>query len=243
MSNESMRIGWLQAALSNPIEKSKLLQQPKKLQEIMNDIPARQWLFEQACQTDHPHLAVQSKDFIIIMMKSSRLIWYGGGKISPDVYEEALSRTWEWFSKEMCLAYNPEKASFVTWFNQKLKFRILDVIREQDKEHRRRLHLPTDEEDHEWIYPPAPAPERWHETIQEWLELVQNYSHLFRSCRMQNHPDINCQFLLINILQMLRDSGEFSWDALAQKYQVEPSALKRFCKMRCFPIFKQLLSN
>jgi hypothetical protein len=240
MSNEF--IPWLQAALSNPSDKSKLLQQPKKLQEMMNDIPARQWLFEQACQTDDPNLAIQAKDFMINMMKSSRLIWRGGGKISQDIYEEALSRTWEWFNNEMCLAYNPEKASFVTWFNQKLKFRILEVIREQDKEDRRRLHL-SNEEDQEWIYPPTPEPERWHETIQEWLELVQNHSHLLRNCRMQNHPDVSCQFLLIHILQMLRDSGEFSWDALAQKYKVEPSALRRFCKIRCFPIFKQLLSK
>ncbi|WP_427158896.1 hypothetical protein ACQFX9_23450 [Aliinostoc sp. HNIBRCY26] len=243
MGNQYMKIGWLEAAFSNPIEKSRLLQQPKKLQEIMNDVPARQWLWEQACQSNDLTLANQAKDFIIMMMKSSRLIWCGGGKISPDIYEEALSRTWEWFSKEMSLAYNPERASFVTWFNQKLKFRILDVIREQEKEDKRKYHLPIDEENHEWIYPPAPEPELWHETIQEWLDLIQNNPHSLRNCRMQNHPDVNCQFLLIHILQTLRDSGDFSWDALAQKYQIESSALKRFCKTRCFPIFKQLLSN
>lgn len=240
MSNEFIR--WVQAALNNPIEKSKLLQQPQKLQKIMSDTLARQWLFKQACQTDEPNLAIQSKDFIINMMKSSRLIWCGGGKLAPDIYEEALSRTWEWFNKELCLAYDPEKGSFVTWFNQRLKFRILDVIREQDKEQKRRLHLPTDEEDDERIYPPAPEPERWYDTIQEWLELVQRHSHL-RNCRMQNHPDINCQFLLMQILQMLRDSGELSWHTLAQQYGVDQSTLRRFCKMRCFPIFKQLLSQ
>lgn len=240
MSNECIR--WVQAALSNPIEKSKLLQQPQKLQKIICDIPARQWLFEQACETDDAILAIQAKDFIINMMKYSRLIWCGGGNLAPDIYEEALSRTWEWFNKKLCLEYNPEKGSFVTWFNQRLKFKILDVLREQDKEQKRRLNLPTDEEDDERIYPPAPEPERWHETIQEWLELVQRHSHL-RNCRMQNHPDINCQFLLMQILQMLRDSGEFSWSALAEQYQIDASTLRRFCKMRCFPIFKQLLSQ
>jgi len=234
---------WLQAALSNPIEKSKLLQEPKKLQEIMNDIPARQWLFKQACQTDDPNLAIQAKDFIINMMRSSRLIWHGGGKISPDIYEEALSRTWIWFNENMSQAYNPEKASFVTWFNQKLKFKILDVIREQNEENKRRSHLFSDQEDYESIYPPAPEPERWHETIEEWLELVQNHSHQLRDCRMRNHPYINCQLLLIHILQMLHDTKEFFWDALAQKYPVEPSVLRQFCKRRCFPIFKQLLSK
>jgi DNA-directed RNA polymerase specialized sigma24 family protein len=235
-------IGWLQAALSNPIEKSKLLQQPQKLREIINDIPARQWLFEQACQTSDAKLAIQAKDLISNVIKYSRLIWRGGGNLSSDIYEEALLHTWELFNKRMCLEYKPEKASFVSWFNLKLRYEILNEIRKRAKEDKRRVHLSTDEEDYESIYPPAPEPERWHETIQEWLELVQNNSHL-RNYRMQNYPAVNCQFLLIHILQTLHTSGEFSWDDLAQKYQVEASALKRFCKMRCFPIFKQLLSK
>lgn len=230
-------IGLLQAALNNPSEKSRLLQQPEMLRKIMNNIPARQWLFEQVCQTNDPS---QVKKLIIDMMSSSKLIWHGGG-ISPDVYSEALSRTWVWFTEHLCSRYKPALASFVTWFNQRLKGMIQDVIRERAKEERRRLNLPADEEDHEWIYPPAPEPDRWHETIQEWLELVQNNPQMFKSCRMQSHPHVNCQDLLIQILKVLRDSGEFSWNAIAQNYQVEPSVLRRFCQTRCFPRFKQLL--
>ncbi len=239
MCNNSPLISLLQAALNNPIESSRLLQQQKKLQEIMNDIPARQWLFEQACQTDDLHQAKRAKDLIINMMKSSRLIWYGGG-ISSDVYSEALSRTWIWFMEHLG-QYNPALASFVTWFNQRLRWMIQDLIRERAKEQGRRLSPLANEEDNEWIYPPAPEPDLWHETIQEWLELVRNNSHLLINCRMQSHPHVNCQVLLIDILKVLRDSGEFFWDDLAQQYGVEPSALRRFCKTRCFPLFRKLL--
>ncbi|MDZ8106246.1 MAG: hypothetical protein RM338_11585 [Nostoc sp. DedQUE12a] len=231
-------ISLLQAALNNPIERSRLLQQPEKIREIANDIPARQWLFQQACQTDDPNPA---KDLIITMMKSSRLIWHGG-RISPDVYSEALSRTWVWFLEHLCQRYNPEQASFVTWFNQKLRWMILEVIREIADIQSKELHSPRSEEDNEWIYPPAPERDRWHETIQEWLELVQNNSHL-SACRMQSHPHVNCQVLLIDILKILGDFGEFSWNNLAQKYGVELSALRKFCKTRCFPLFKKLLSE
>ncbi|BAY21005.1 hypothetical protein NIES2100_07500 [Calothrix sp. NIES-2100] len=235
--SDSSVISLLQAALSNSMARSRLLQQQKTLQEIINDLPARQWLFEQLCQADNPN---QVKDFIITMMKSSRLIW-NGARISPDIYSEALSRTWIWFMENLG-KYNPEKASFVTWFNQKLRWTIQDVIREQADEERRRL-TPTQEEDREWIYPPAPEPDRWYETIQEWRELVQNYPHIFKDCRMQSHPHVNCQVLLMHILNVLQDSGEFSWNAIAQEYAVEATALRRFCRTRCFPRLRQLLSQ
>ncbi len=230
----------IQAALNDPIEKSRLLQQRQKLQEIINDIPTRQWLFEQACQPDDPH---QAKTLIITMMTSSRLIWCGD-RISPDIYSEALSRTWVWFLEDFCQRYNPEKASFVTWFNQKLKWIILDVIRERAKEEKNRLH-PLDGEDVEKIYPPCPHPDRWEQTIEEWLNLVQNNPHLFKSCQMQQYSHVNCQVVLMQILLVLRDSGSenFSWDTIAQQYGLEALSLKRFCRTRCFRIFKQLLSE
>ncbi|YAF97047.1 MAG: hypothetical protein AB3A66_05065 [Nodularia sp. CChRGM 3473] len=223
----------LQAAFNDPIEKSRLLQHRQKLQEIINDIPARQWLFEQACQPDDPN---QVKTFIITMMTSSRLIWCGN-RISPDVYNEALSRTWVWFLENFCHRYNPEKASFITWFNQKLRWTILDILHPRPPEPGR--------EGDEWIYPPAPEPDRWYQTIKEWLELVQNNPHLLKNCQMQKHPHVNCQIVLTQILIVLRDSEaeKFSWDTIAQKYGVAASSLKRFCRTRCFQIFKQLLSE
>jgi hypothetical protein len=234
-------IGLLQVALNNPVERSRLLQQPELLRSMMNCVDTRQWLFEQAYQTDDPARTDQAKNLIIAIMKSSRLLWHGG-RISPDVYSEALSRTWAWFMEHL-QTYNPEEASFVTWFNRKLGWMIQEVIREIADEKKKRLHPPLGEDDSEWIYPPAPDPDRWYETVQEWVELVQNNSRLFMNCRSQNSPHVNCQVLLTQILMMLKDSGEFSWDVIAQDYAVDPSALRKFCQRRCFPRFKQVLSD
>jgi hypothetical protein len=236
--SNSPLIGLLQAAIHSPIERSKLLQQPEILRDIMNNIPARRWLFEQACGSDHPN---QATDFIVAMMLSSRLIWRGG-KISPHVYSEALSRTWKWFIEHL-QDYDPEKASFVTQFNCKLKWMIQDVIQEIADEQKKRFSCKDGEEDNDWIYPPAPPSDRWHETVQEWLELVQNPSHRFIHDRMQCRSYINCQVVLTQILTVLRDSGEFSWDVVAQNYHIKPPALKRFCRTRCFSRFKQVLSE
>jgi hypothetical protein len=234
-------IGLLQDALNHPIERSRLLQQPERLQEIMNNIPTRRWLFEQACQPDVLNRDYQARDLIITMMQSSRLLWHGG-IISPEVYHEALSRTWEWFARHF-QTYNPERASFITWFNRKLGWMIQDVIQEIAIEEGRRLRPSTNVDDSEWIYPPAPDADRWNETIHEWLALVQNHPHLFRACQLQNSPHVNCQVLLIQILTVLLDSGEFSWKSIAQDYAVEALVLRNFCKRRCLPRFKQLLSE
>jgi hypothetical protein len=232
--NTSPLIRLLEVAFNDPIVKSRLLQQPEKLREIMNDVPARQWLLQQTRQPDDLN---QTKNFIVTMMKSSRLIWCGG-KVSRDVYSEALSRTWEWFMENLGENYNPEKASFVTWFNRKLKWNVLEVIREIAKKNDRECELDGER----LVFQPRPDGD-WQKTIQEWLDLVQNHSHSLKNCRMQNHPQINCQVLLMQILAVLYDSEDFSWDAIAQKFAVEPSTLRRFCKTRCFRIFKQLLSE
>lgn len=221
----------------NPTEKSKLLQQPERLREIINDIPARQWLWYQVCQTDNTSRANQSLDFIITMMKCSRLIWRGSVGISPDIYDEALSRTWEWFVNNIHQSYNPEKSSFITWFNQKLRFLMIDILREKAREEQKIQQL---EPDNYNFYPVAPEPDCWRATIQQWLELVENNPRILRQCRMQKHPVVNCQCLLRDILQMLYSSEQFSWEFIAEKYGVEAPQLKRFCQTRCFDSFKQL---
>ncbi|MBF2076362.1 MAG: hypothetical protein IGS50_21750 [Synechococcales cyanobacterium C42_A2020_086] len=234
MDNDSTPlINLLRAAIHGPpLERSRLLQQPETLRDIMNNVSARRWLFEQACQND-PTQAQPARELIVALMQSSKLIWRGG-KISPDVYSEALSRTWVWFMENF-QTYDPEKASFVTWFNRKLGWMIQDVIRPQP------ITKPLDGDD--GIQPPPPELDRWHETIQEWLELVHNHPHLLRNCRLQRFPHLNCQVVLIQILTVLENTGEFSWETVAQVYNVEPSTLKRFCRIRCFPRFKQLLTE
>lgn len=228
-------IAQLEDALRYPDRQRILLQQPEKLREIMNSIPARQWLFEQACQTGAGAQAEKARLLIIRIVQSPAQIWHGGDRsLSPEVYEEALARTLEWFCNNF-ESYVPESASFVTWFNNHLKWRIRDLLPKSadaktlsNPEHLDRI--------------PAPDPDGWEETIENWLELIENDAFL-SNCRMQNSPHINGKDLLTQILQELRDSDEFSWETIAQKLGVEPSTLRRFCRTRCFPRFKQLWSE
>lgn len=166
--------------------------------------------------------------------------------MTPEVYEESLARTWVWFGENF-EHYNPEQASFVTWFNNKLKWVIRDVIREQTVEQNRRIQ-PLNYSDAEAIdladFLPAPNLERWEETLEEWIDLVQQApDKQLRNCRMRDYPHINCQTLLVQILMALRvrDLGEVPWDDLAQGLEVDRTTLISFCKSRCSSCFRQLL--
>jgi len=166
--------------------------------------------------------------------------------MSPDVYEEALARTWVWFSENFH-RYDPEQASFVTWFNNKLKWVIKDVIQEQTVEQSKRTQPPKDTngEDIDIAdFFPAPDINRWEETLKEWIDLVhQDPLNQLRNCRMQKYSHMNCQTLLLQILTALRDSGEVSWDDLAQEMEVDKTALIKFCRSRCSSCLKQLVLN
>ncbi len=226
----------LQAALDNPDNRRWLLGERKIIREMMKQTQTRQWLFEQANQSQMPNPVL---DLIVEMMKYSRLLWRSGA-VTPEIYDEALSRTWVWFLEKFP-NYEPEKASFITWFNNRLGWIIQDVIREKAREESKRLHS-NNEEDSDWIYPPAPQPDRWQETIEEWRDLLYKTRHC-KGCRMQKFPQINCQALLIKVLQVLESKREFSWEVIAQEYKVDTKALRRFCRGRCFRCFQEIMSE
>lgn len=216
----------------------------------MNHRPARQWLidhvyqFEQARQPDDEAHNPASA-LVVDLMRASKLIWRGG-QISPEVYAEAHSRTWKWFVAQLVSTYEPARASFTTWFNNRLKHEISTVLKERLEEEKRRFRPSDSDEDYEWIFPPAPSPNQWMNTVEEWLDLVKSSQDLQHK-RMQEYPDVNCQNLLIAILTELKNSRDFTWDALPGKDKItdviSPKSLERFCKKRCFSCFKDLLSD
>jgi len=78
MCDSTHLIEELENALKQPHERRNLLQYPEKLQAIMRDIPARRWLFEQACQTHDRNRAIKARLFIVEIMQYSGQIWRGG---------------------------------------------------------------------------------------------------------------------------------------------------------------------
>lgn len=226
-------LDWVELALTNPTEKRKLLQQPPLLRQILNDIPARQRLFERAVLTEDLTQRRAVLALIVDVMKGSRGIWRGGS-ISGQVYNEALAKTWVWFI-DWLPNYQPEKASFVTRFNTELKWKIRNEP----------LPLPalTDNMIGNMIGNALlPDPYAWDNLLEEWIALVKTDQALM-NCRMQRNLRLNCQGLLLDILTGLQTQGVFTWEAIAARHNVEPDVLKRFCKRRCFARFKALTSE
>lgn len=216
-----------------------LLTEPDVLRQIMNTVEVRQWLFEQiqGGSDGRDPFDPRARQRLSQMMEASQMI-RGKGYISAEIYAEAYARTWEWFSQKLS-TYDPQQASFVHWFNQKLHFIIHDVIRERAK--KLKWEQPIDDR----FDIPDRKRDRWQETVEEWIDHVEQNAAEFCRCRMQSpHSHINCHALLLNILQtMLADpftTDQVDWNNLAQAQGISPNALKRFCRSRCFRTFKSL---
>lgn len=245
MCNSDRQIALLEEALRYPIKRRELLQQRETLQEILKDIPARQWLFDRVSQVGDRNRAIKARLFIVELVQYSGQIWRGGGSVSSDAYDEALARTWQWFSENLH-TYDPEAASPITWFNNKLRWMIQDVIREIATEESRRYYPPdsSEEGDEPPFDYPASEPDRWKETLEKWLELVQaDPEKQLSRRRMQKYPHVNCQTLLLCILEELRNSEQIDWRVIAKAWEVDLRAVRRFYKEQCSPCFRGLVDK
>ncbi|NJR58186.1 MAG: hypothetical protein HC769_04560 [Cyanobacteria bacterium CRU_2_1] len=221
------------------MKRREILNHREQLREILNCVPARCWLQEQACQKLDRNRSAKTRLFIVEIMQYSGDIWRGGNPPpDPDDYGEALSRTWEWFNARLCScdsekAYNPQLSSFTTWFNMKLRYKLIEVIKEKP--------------DHEGSAPLEKLASSSFDNltlIEELLSLVQrDAGGKLRKSHMQNYPHITCQKLMILILQSLDSLPQIPWDHLAQKFEVDKDSLKKFHQGTCRPHFKQFLND
>jgi hypothetical protein len=86
MCNSARQIALLEEALRHPIKRRELLQQRETLQDILNDIPTRQWLFERLSQVGDRNRAIKARLLLVELMQYSGQIWRGGGSVSSDAY-------------------------------------------------------------------------------------------------------------------------------------------------------------
>ena len=246
MCNSARQIALLEEALRHPIKRRELLQQRETLQDILNDIPTRQWLFERLSQVGDRNRAIKARLLLVELMQYSGQIWRGGGSVSSDAYDEALARTWQWFSEHLH-TYDPTAASFITWFNHKLRWMIQDVIREIATEGSRRYNPPgssKEETDELPLDYPASEPDRWKETLEKWLDLVQvDPEKQLSRRRMQKYPHVNCQTLLLCLLKELGNSEQIDWRVIAQALDVDLRAVRRFHREQCSPCFRHLVDK
>lgn len=233
----------LEQALSSPRERANLLRQQETLLQILKSIPARRWLHEQACQTKNGNRAAKARLLIIALVQYSGKIKRRRSDTAPDDYDEALARTWEWFSKELH-SYDPQQASFVTWFNGTLEWRIRDVINERIRDKQRRYHPPISSDDED-VDPINLIPSGNHAFEDSRLFMDQLLTFVerdpgrhLRNCQMQEHPNVTCQRVILVILQSY-DSPNVPWNKMTQEFGVDKQSLHSFCRNTAFPNFRQ----
>jgi hypothetical protein len=244
-----------------------VLRQEERLMQFVNCVLARRRLKERACQNLDRRRAVKARNFIVEIMQYSHRIWRGGSPPPPPgIYEEALVRSWEWFSQNLC-SYEPERSSFITWFNYNLNFRILDVTREQQTKAARQYQPPETGEAHfdllerllerllenptavsndgallidQFVAQPIDASLQ----MDKLIELVQlDLGRTLRNCYMQQHIHVTCQRLILRIWETIDISPSIRWNQLAGEFKVDREQLRQFYRNRCRPCFEKFLRD
>jgi len=232
------------------------------LNEILNDISLRQRLFERASQQQDVKERRKQRQIVTWVMQQSSKIWRDGN-ISEEVYQEALAQTWLWFWQKF-EQYEPERGSFIKWFNNKLGFIIRDVIRENIKDTNRR-HIPLEQKDAEKnelnsienVAGKCLAPMDWVdansllEHIYKWLE---GEHKSLGNKRMSNHPNVHCAFLIKNRLpikdqECLQFQSGKDWEQLVYELQESGEAnlsvkqVRDYYNRRCLPCLRKFLES
>lgn len=175
---------------------------------ILNDKALRRRLFERVIQAKPKERAKLKNDFIWVMQQSE--IWKDP-KDDEEVYQEASQRTWKWFS-QVFDQYDPEESNPVTWFEKHLKYRILDVYKEDKRERELREKQKGEAE----TYPSERQnllPEEYAramellEKIHAWIE--KNKKELQR-IHVSEHSEANCYELILKRLLI--------WDEQTQQF-------------------------
>jgi|GEM_PF-1356782 len=214
-----------------------LIEQACKLQQEADQLPVNSRKRRELLRTRR-HLLNE----IIYKMQQSGEIKRDGN----EHYEEALQRTWIWFSKNFCKfnpekAQNPEEATVIGWFKLNLyNYKLKDVYTEVVKE-RKRLYNPLSNQDDTQSdilnnladhHPSDP----WllSREIRQWLK--ENKPELCRIRLRDRSEDVNCYILLWYRLPQKENDGRVkTWKELEAGFGVSDSTLIDFWNRECFP--------
>lgn len=225
-------------------------EQKTVIRQIFNSTALRTELFQLAlAQVTGQKVSTRRnyRNHIFWLMEKSGNIWQGLS-YDREIYFEALSQTQEWFSKNL-ERYQPERASFTTWFNMKLKYVIKDVSQAIGKN---RGELDDSEfgifdtEEDKTQNPDAAAYfNQFIEQIHLWMN--REKKALCQRCVPQ-HPEINCYVILEKRLPIKNPDTqlwepELSFSDLAKIFQVDEPVLRRCYREKCLPMLKRYLTE
>ena len=155
---------------------------------------------------------------IVRLVNRSGKLWYEN---TPD-YEDALQRTWFYCLNNLD-KYDPARSSFITWLDNTLKWRIKDVYRAKAK----KVSTSLSSEIADRLPAPSSIPPMLEETRQ-WIE--QDSSGELRRVHVNNHPEVNCQALML-----YRLPPETPWKDIAETFGIPLSTASNFYKRECMP--------
>ena len=193
-------------------------------------------LVKEACE--HPHGSIQrQKKLTQIIRLVDNQLW----KENTAYYEDALQETWIYFCQNICEGktakpYDPSRASVVTWLNNYLKWRLKDGYIETENQRQKTASTRVNEDN--TLYDPvdnlpavADIPPILEE-VKKWA--LQDSEGKLRQTRLNNHPQITCQLLIL-----ARLPPETPWKTLAQKYKVSTGTLSSFYQRKCKPLLRE----
>lgn len=192
-------------------------------------------LVTQACR-HQPGSPERQKNLTRIVMLVRPKLW----KESTPYYQDALQQTWMFFCQNICEAntgeaYDPERSSLVTWLNFYLKRQLQQFFVDDQKRQTRTVSAHsgtvTDEEQAtdpiDRLAAPPDVPPLLDE-VRKWVE--KDTTGMLRRVHIANHPEVNCQVLLLRRLP-----PETSWKTLSEEFKLPISTLSNFYQRQCLP--------
>ena len=193
-------------------------------------------LVREACEYPHGSSQRQKKLTQIIRLINNKL-W----KENTAYYEDALQETWVYFCQNICEGktakpYDSEKASVITWLNNYLKWRLKDGYINTEKQNKQTAPVRVDE-NNKIIDPVDSLPAKPNvptilEEIENWV--LQDPDNKLRQTYLDNHPQINCQLLILKRLPC-----PTPWKTLAEQYGISAGTLSSFYQRKCKPLLRE----
>ena len=193
-------------------------------------------LVREACQHPHGSKERQKKLTAIIRLVSRRL-W----QENTAYYEDALQETWIYFCRNICegkpgKAYDPDRASVVTWLNNYLKWRLKDGYINETKERQRIVSARLNDNDQviDWLdnLPAKESPPPILEEIKQWAR--EDAENNLKEIHLKNNPQVTAQILILRRLP-----PETEWLDLAKEYGVSIGTLSSFYQRKCKPLLRK----
>ena len=205
----------------------------------MNELQEQvQTLITEAClhPVGHPH---RQKRLTQIIRLIDHQLW----RENVPYYQDALQQTWIYFCQNLCdgktgSAYNPEKATVVTWLNAYLKRRLQDGYINLQKQRARNINpstganssgQPSDPID-SLTAPPDPPPLL--AEVSAWA--ASDPAGQLTRMHLAKHPHITCQLLILKRLP-----PETPWKELAAELGVSIGTLSSFYQRQCLPLLRE----